>query len=265
MKIAILGANGFLGKFLCDKLGDSYTIIPVIRSTVNLLDFVEVDRWLAKETPEVVISCIANGGGARIDDVNYTDVQKDLAIFLNFYNSSHKFRYINIGSGAEFDRRQTIHMVKEEDILTRQPLESYGFAKNIISRLCLEKDNFYTLRLFGCFDISEPDIRLFKKFLAKKVFSINDKWFDYISADDFALIVEHYCLTDTPIHKDVNCVYEDKHLISEILHMVSKWHNSTLTVTQTQTTWTYYTGDGTKLKSLGLLLQGLEEGIKNYE
>ena len=267
MKIAVLGAGGFLGKYLSATLNVTHTVIPVTRDTLDLLDFYQVTQWLANTGPDVIINCVSSSGSTRVDDINYSDVQKDLAIFLNFFNSTQDFRFINIGSGAEFDRRQPIHMAKESDIFRCRPLESYGFAKNIISRLCLEKNNFYTLRLFGCFNNQEPESRLFKRFLNDKIDIINNKWFDYITIEDFAIIVEHYCAIEQPTHQDINCVYQDKFLISDILELLVKTHqlNKQIQVnSSTSSTWAYYTGDGTKLAGLNLALGGLEEGIRNY-
>jgi DNA (cytosine-5)-methyltransferase 1 len=41
-----------------------------------------------------------------------------------------------------------------------------------------------------------------------------DRKFDYISADDFYKIVDHYLKNDQ-LQKDINCVYETKHYLSE--------------------------------------------------
>lgn len=264
MRIAILGANGYLGNYLFKYLVHNHYVIPVTRDTVNLSNYNDVDKWLTKEYPDVIINATTSGGGTKINDINYTDVQTDLGIFFNFYNNLKCPRYINIGSGAEFDRRTIIHNVKEENILNNTPLESYGFAKNIISRAVLNRKNFYTLRLFGCFDISEPDIRLFKRFLAGKINSIENKFFDYISLSDFAKIIQYYCEEEKPEHQDINCVYLEKHLLSNHLTMLSQYHDLKIPYEVVNKTWGYYTGNGEKLAQLELELGGLEEGLKNY-
>lgn len=265
MKIAILGARGFIGSYLVQYFSNrSHTVIPVTRDTLNLSNYIAVDNWITNVRPDVIINAVTSGGGARVNDINYTDVQTDLGIFFNFYNNKHCPRYINIGSGAEYDRRTSIHKAKEESILTCTPMESYGFAKNIISRAVLNRENFYTLRLFGCFDSSEPGIRLFKRFLAGKISSIENKFFDYISLSDFAKIVDYYCKEETLVHRDINCVYLEKHLLSNHLTMLSQWQNATISYEITNKTWGYYTGDGEKLAQLGLELHGLEEGLRNY-
>lgn len=264
MRIAILGANGFLGALLVKHLSHNHYVIPVTRDTLDLTDYNQVDEWLGKSAPDVIVNCAISGGGRNVNDINYSDVQRDLAIFMNFYNNSAVKRYINIGSGAEFDKRTHINHASEHDILHSTPLESYGFIKNIIARMILKRQNFYTLRLFGCFDSSEPIIRLFKKFKRDGTITINDKYFDYISARDFVTIVEHYC-TSTDLYKDLNCVYLEKLLLSEQLKMFAKHHVPNGIIDIKIDPGLNYTGDGSNLIRLKLPLQGLEYGIKNYE
>ena len=261
MKIAVLGANGFLGSYLYNYFtANGYDTLPVTRATVNLNDYWAVDQWLCQYRPDVVINCAVSGGGLQVNDINYSDVQRDLGIFLNFYNNPQVRRYINIGSGAEFDRRVSIVNCTEEDIKSVTPIDSYGYTKNVISRMCLGKSNFYTLRLFGCFDRSEPNIRLFKRFLADKQLPIDDKYFDFISASDFAKIVEYYCDYNV-LPKDINCVYTQKKMLSDILQILAP---DTI-INKVSTGGRAYTGSGVKLSQLSIDLDGLEKGIKSYE
>ena len=126
--------------------------------------------------------------------------------------------------------------------------------------MCLGKSNFYTLRLFGCFDRSEPNIRLFKRFLADKQLPIDDKYFDFISASDFAKIVEYYCDYNV-LPKDINCVYTQKKMLSDILQILAP---DTI-INKVSTGGRAYTGSGVKLSQLSIDLDGLEKGIKSYE
>ena len=263
--IAILGANGFLGQYLTKFLiAAGHKVIPVTRKTVDLTNYWQVDQWLDFNNPDVIINCVTSGGGSRVNDINYTNVQTDLGIFLNFFNNPKCRRYINIGSGAEFDRRRNINNCVESEILSNTPIDSYGYVKNVISRLCLPKDNFYTLRLFGCFDSSEPDIRLFKKFLANKKINIDEKYFDTISALDFALIVKYYCETDKIIGKDVNCVYNEKILLSVLLRKFARAHIPGAIINVSNDRVPNYTGAGNLLNYMKIPLVGLDQGIKDY-
>ena len=265
MRIAILGANGYLGSYLMGRLIDRHYMIPVTRLTVDLTDYYAVSEWMAEARPDIIINCAISGGGATVNDINYSNVQRDLRIFLNFYNNPMTPMYVNIGSGSEFDLRTSITNAEEESIKTASPLESYGFTKNTIARMILGRNKFYTLRLFGCFDASEPKIRLFKRFKRDGKITIEDRYFDYISAIDFATIVEHYC-TSTNLYKDLNCVYNTKLLLSEQLRLFAKYHvPDGLIEVKGHTLGPSYTGLGTRLDNLRIPLAGLEQGFKNYE
>lgn len=257
MKIAILGANGFLGKCILTYIRN-LELIPVTRKDVDLSNFLEVKNWLIKTRPDIVINCAVSGGTkSGLNSQIVDDIRNNISIFLNFYNNSNYFfKFINIGSGAEFDLTTNIDNITEEKILTSIPKDSYGYSKNLISRLILEKDNFYTLRLFGCFDESEPSYRLFKKLLSEKI-NIEDRKFDYISVRDFIEILKFYIYNNNLI-KDVNCVYQNKYLLSEILHKFNKEFNN-VGINPLN-----YTGNGNKLDTLGIKLKGLDSGIKEY-
>jgi nucleoside-diphosphate-sugar epimerase len=262
MKIAILGANGFLGKLITSHLFLSgHDVLPVTRKTVNLVLLREVENWIANEKPEVIINCAIAGGGLSVHDRNFDDVRNNLNIFLNFYSCSYMIpRFINIGSGAEFDLENNIENAHEYEIIDRNPTESYAFSKNVISRLCREKGSFYTLRLFGCFDKSEPDFRLFKKFSLDPNFELMNRKFDYISFRDFCKILDHYIdLKNNSPPRDINCVYQEKLYLSQIL---DKFNRGPVRVIGTNPL--NYTGSGELLAALPITLDGLDQGIKDY-
>ena len=256
--VAVLGANGFLGKIIKERLSKKYLIFSVSRNTLDITNYKQVSDWLENLKPYAVINCATAGGKERISDQSLDDVQNNLSIFLNFYNSSQYFeKFINVGSGAEFDKSKNINLANELDILTAEPKDSYGYSKNTISRLCLLNEKFYTLRLFGCFDNSEPDFRLFKKFLNGKVTALEDKKFDYFSAKDYCTVVD-YVLNNNLTDRDINCVYQKKYYLSEILSQLG-------TVNVTSTSPINYTGNGSKLAQLDIELEGLQKAIKDYK
>ena len=66
MKIAILGARGFLGSYLVNYFTErEYEVLPVTRETVNLESYYDVDFWLQKNQPDVIVNCAISGGGDR--------------------------------------------------------------------------------------------------------------------------------------------------------------------------------------------------------
>lgn len=265
MKIAVLGANGYIGKYLTQLLAsNTVTVIPVTRHTVDLTNFQQVKSWLHVVQPNVIINCATATSQFHISDLIYQDVQNNLDIFMNFYNNSHMFdQFINIGSGAEFDRASNIDHAREFDIFLKQPKDSYGYSKNIIARLVAEKEKFVTLRLFGCFNSHEPIHRLFQKFVKQSSVDIVDRYVDYISLEDFGIIVQH-SMNNITINKDINCVYPKKYLLSEIFKLFQDIHSVTTQLTVVSTDSKNYTGSADQLSQLNLPLKGLVQGIKDY-
>jgi dTDP-4-dehydrorhamnose reductase len=258
MKVAVLGANGFLGKFITNQLTErGYTVYPISRKELDLTNFYSVTRWLEDVEPYAIVNC-ATAPNIGIDDYVYNDVQNNLSVFLNFYNNSHNFtKFFNVGSGAEFDRKKSIEVALEADILLSNPIDSYGYSKNIISRLSMTHEKFYTLRLFGCFHPTEPEFRLFNRAAKGEKVKIVDRQFDYFSARDFFTVLDYF-LNNTTYHRDVNCVYEEKLYLSQVLNKINP-------VEVIGSTPIKYTGSGKKLSDLNLRLLGLDKSIEEYK
>ena len=258
MKVAILGSNGFLGKFITGQLCDKgYEIYPITRTDIDLTDCVSVTRWLENVEPYAIINC-ATAPRIGIDVCSYDDIQNNLNIFLNFYNNGQTFtKFINVGSGAEFDRRYDINCAKECNVLAAYPKDSYGYSKNVMSRLGMLHEKFYTLRLFGCFHPTEPGFRLFNRVARGENVKVADRQFDYFSARDFLVVLEHY-LNKKVYIKDVNCVYEEKLYLSQVLNKIRP-------VEVIGENLLNYTGDGHNLAGLNLPLLGLDESIEEYK
>ncbi len=266
MKIAILGSNGFVGsslfKYLCDNKKN--IIFPVSRETLNLLNPIEVKEYLKDKKFDVVI----NAASSMKDAGSLYDTRNNLGIFINFYNNSNLFgKFINLASGAEYDRTLDINLAEEEVIFKRLPDDSYGFGQNIKSRLSYEKENFYNLRIFNCFGQGEISTRIFPKFIraqTEAIFEIqNDRYFDYFSIQDLCKVVENFLINDYST-KDINCVYLEKNKISDVIKKFSSLNNLKSNYTITSTSNLNYTGSGLKLNSLGIKLNGLEHGLSNY-
>jgi hypothetical protein len=105
---------------------------------------------------------------------------------------------------------------------------------------------------------------LFSRFTHQESIDIIDRQVDYFGLRDFLQVVDYYLNINNEPMKDVNCVYQDKNTVSELLDMFRNAHGVTTTVNIQSVSKMNYTGNGNKLAVLGLPLIGIEESIKNY-
>jgi len=261
MKIAVLGAKGFVGSNIADHLLDNHHITPVTRDTLDMLDPNAVRKFLKSNVFDVVINCAAT----MTDNNLLHDARNNFGMFMNFYNNKDQFhKFINLGSGAEFDRHTDINCALESQIFSRMPKDSYGWGQNMKARLCAQTDNFYNIRIFNCFGAGEIPTRIFPRFISQGYLEIsNNRYFDYFSIQDLKIVVEHCVNNPWPIN-DVNAVYENKIKISEALELFCKARDLEPDFAVVSDSSNNYTGNGLSLKTLGIKLDGLEKGFKEY-
>jgi GDP-L-fucose synthase len=261
MKIAVLGARGFVGSNIAGHLSHDHTVTPVTRDTLDMLDPIAVRDFLKINYFDVIVNCAS----VMTNDATINDARNNLGMFMNFYNNADLFgKFINTGSGAEFDRTVNINVALESSIFTRMPKDSYGWGQNIKSRLCHDKKDFYTIRIFNCFGLGEISTRIFPQFLSKKHMEItNDRYFDYFSIQDLCKVVDH-CIEYTWSNKDVNAVYEKKYKISEALTLFCKVNELEPLINVLSTSDNNYTGSGHLLNTMSVKLDGLEQGFREY-
>jgi GDP-L-fucose synthase len=265
MNVAVLGARGFVGSSLVEHLVKQHIVYPITRNTLDLLDPMVVREYLEKNKFDAVI----NAAAVMTNDKLLHDTRNNLGIYMNFYNNSSLFgKFINLASGAEYDRSKDINSITEDAIFRRMPLDSYGFGQNIKSRLSYQKNNFYNLRIFNCFGSAEQPTRIFPKFVREQinpVFEIqNDRYFDYFSIQDLCKVVDSFIENDHTV-KDVNCVYLEKLKISKVLEKFCNIKELKSNYVVVSTSNNNYCGSGEALYSLNIPLDGLETGLKNYE
>lgn len=259
-KILLLGANGYVGRYL----NSVFDVIPIIRKECDLTDRVSVERILNEHKPDVVLNCAANLN-LDLQPFNQNHFIDNMNIFLNLYALRDKFgKLINFGSGAEFDRSKPINNKLEKDIRIIKPKDHYGLSKNIISNICLDTPNFYTLRLFGCLHHSEPNHKLFKRLLTtNEIFIIDDKFFDYFWMEDLYPIVNHF-INEAPTIKDINLVYSKKFLLSELIKKFIEIHHLNIELIN-KTGGLDYTGSSSLIDSFNFPLIGIELALEKYK
>lgn len=262
MKIAILGNEGFVGRNISEHLSKKHSIVNYNRKNINLLDISQVTKELNNNKFDVII----NAAVSMTDSERLLDTRNNLTIFMNFFNRSNYFgKFINLGSGAEYDRSLSIDNIDEEKIFYRTPLDSYGYSQNIKTRLCYEKDNFFGLKLFGCFGKGEKETRIFPRLLNNKIFTLEDRYFDFFYIKDFLKVIDSHLNNDI-LFKDLNCVYEEKTKISDVVQLFCSLNNLKveIKVNENKKLQLNYTGSCEKIRSLKLNLLGLKKGLGDY-
>ena len=269
MNILITGAGGFLGQYLSRELAKDHNVIALTRQELDLSSLTAAHDYFKDTTYDVVVNCAAAGRNTPgIDDQSI--VSNNLASIFNLMTYRNHFgKLINIGSGAEFDIDQNIDQVDESEIWNRKPQYSYGQSKNIIARFSADFPKTTTLRLFGCFDPSESEHRLLKRFqstIANQIpfFLDQDRYFDMVSAKDFVTVIKAV-LNNTIQDQDLNVVYDQKYRLSDILMLYSKLHEIDTTYLHVRSVNVLnYTGNGSKLAKYELALDNLEQSLLLY-
>lgn len=261
MKIAVLGARGFVGRNVADHLNQSHQVTYVTRDTLDLLDPVVVKDFLKSNLFDVVVNCAS----MMTDNNSIVDARNNLGMFMNCYDNSQYYgKFINTGSGAELDRDFNLWLADESLLFNRMPKDSYGWGQNMKSRLCYHKENFYTIRIFNCFGFGEIPTRIFPRFIKEDYLEIsNDRYFDYFSIQDLCKVVDH-CIENTWNHKDVNAVYKEKNKISQVLGMFCALNKLEPNFKVVSVSENNYTGSSARLDTLGIKLDGLAEGLREY-
>jgi len=221
MKVLIIGGSGFIGKNLREFL-NSRTNLEVhspTRNELNLLDDKACKVYLKDAKADLVIHSA----------VDILSVENTLRIFFNIYNSRGDYGHlIQLGSGAEYDKRTYIPKIPEENFGLSIPVDTYGVAKYLIGRELKSSaiKDVTNIRLFGIFGKYEDHTRRFisnniYRVMAKLPASLNrDMLFDYIHVDDLGrLIVE---LTDKlPLSSiDYNFCSGNPRRLSEIASII---------------------------------------------
>jgi len=266
MNVLITGSNGYIGKSIFNSKIENIKFFHGNRQTINLFDKESIKSFIKENKIDSIIHCAIEGGSRlKKDDIN--TFYKNILNFENLYyckNSLHKV--INFASGAEFDRETDINLVNEEDIFDRIPKDYYGLSKNIIAKKALTTNNFYNLRIFGCFDENELDSRFIKTCILKskrnETITIHeDKIMDFFYIQDLISIIRYFFLVN-PVYQDINLCYKNKYKLSEIAKKIINETNSKSNITIQKEHGLNYYGNFDKLQSLPIILQGIESSLK---
>lgn len=202
-KILLTGASGFIGRNLIENLSFKYQFITPSHQYLDLTDDKSLEDFFKNNEIEIVIHA-ANIGGTR-KTVHLTNVlNTNLRMFLNLLkNKKYYKKMIFLGSGAEYDKRQSLYKVREEEFGKSIPNDDYGFYKYICSRLIENEKKIVNLRLFGIYGKYEDfELRFISNAICKVLLNLpitmrQNVFFDYLYIKDFVQLIEHFINHDT--------------------------------------------------------------------
>lgn len=198
INIAILGASGFVGKNVAEKINNTLKNTPYDRKgkNVSYFDFSDKSSWekLVKKEHNVFINLAAYGVvKTQLDlqpmyDTNYFNVVE----FYNYLQENNKpFFWIQVGTAFEYDLQQG--EITENSIT--QPYTHYGISKLMFSNFLINsvtQQNYIIIRPFGMFGKYEDKTKIFPYLISaqknneKIDLSEGNQRRDYLFVEDFA-------------------------------------------------------------------------------
>jgi UDP-glucose 4-epimerase len=208
--LLITGGNGFIGRSLREYVERSgkYSILAPGHKELDLLDDRCVKEYFQGDQIDFVVHC-ANVGGVRKHSVQDSGL-KNLRMFYNLARSSLGVeKFISLGSGAEYDRRNYSPRMKESHFDESVPVDEYGFSKYLISKHIESRSNMLNLRLFGVYGKYEDyEFKFITNSIVKNLLHLpitirQNVLFDYTHVDDCAEIILWF-LEHSSRHKQYN-------------------------------------------------------------
>jgi GDP-L-fucose synthase len=230
-KIFVLGSSGYIGNILMRELPNYFNkVIGIDRSIIgDLTDYDMVRSYFIPNATQndIIINCAASGGNQKLGEYNKDELWNNIKI--NYNLNELGIYYINIGSGAEYDVSKPIVDVVEGEFYNELPKDSYGLSKNVIARHIGKNGNSRNLRLFGCFDPTEPDYRFVSTCIrnclnSEPIIVTEDKFFSWVSGIDLGYITSELIKNRSRSIDavDLNCSYNKKYRLSELAYHVSR-------------------------------------------
>lgn len=267
-RILITGGSGFVGRNLREALAGRYEIFAPSHRELELLDYEALERYVLGHRIDVIIH-----GAIHVPMFNGAEKEffNDMQMFANMEKISRRVeKLLYFGSGAEFDKRYDISMVREEDFGKSIPVTEYGLAKYSMNLLARRSENIYNLRLFGIFGKYELwNIKFLSGLCCKAVFDLpltvrRDCYFDFLSIEDLPEIVGWF-IENTPAHHDYNIAHGTQYKLTELAALVKKVSGKDLPITLLSGERNVdYSADNSRLRAEipGLRITPMEEALR---
>lgn len=230
-KVLITGGTGFVGRNTREYLEQrKYIVYAPSSRQLDCIDEKAVKEHLNTNYYDVIVHLASYGDGIDKTKDGKKSLEYNLRIFMNFAKYSDLYgRMIYTGSGAEYDKRYPIEMVKEEDLITHTiPTDHYGLMKYLINQMIEKSDNIYNLRLFGIFGKYEHwKTKFISNLCCKSLKGLplsirKNCYFDYLWIDDFCRMLEKFMELEKPLYHVYNSVRGERVDLRSLAEMVNE-------------------------------------------
>lgn len=206
MNIFITGSNGFVGTHLKEYLSKNYKNYKLFTPSSTELDLsneLKVDNYFLSNKIDIIIH-LANKGGDRTS-INMKNITEyNLRIFFNIAKHEKNVKkIISFGSGAEYGKHKPIVDANEENYLSAQPLDEYGFYKSITSKYIEKSEKIVQLRIFGAYgEYENYRFKFISNAIVKNLLQLpmvinKNVYFDYIYIDDLVKMIDWFIHNET--------------------------------------------------------------------
>jgi len=261
MKILFTGHRGFLGRELIPKLVIDY---EVVKFNGDLRNFDELSKFVSLNRIDSVIHAAVRGG-RRLKADDYSVLEVNLLVGVNVFRLG--LPLVSFCSGAVYGRQRSIFNVREWEAGLHFPTDFYGQSKFLFRQLVKASPEVTLLRFFSVFGILESPERFLRSNIscywnreAMKVFQ--DSYADFFFVQDTLLILQQW-LNGNTLPKEINLVYQEKYLLSEICKKINDLGTHKVNIeVDAQGRGNDYCGDGSVLASMDVALKGLDYGLE---
>lgn len=273
MTILITGAgpNGVTGKRIKEyfERHTEYRILTPPRKELDLTNFEEVNNYFHSNDIDYIVHCAVVAPSRNHDNSNPADeIESNLRMFLNLsYQTSIIKKIFYIGSGAEFDKRNSMKNIMEEDFPRSIPEDKYGFIKYVLQNIATNNPKIYNLRVFGTINPYEPSSRNVVSFICNKVAHGDEITLDqncrfsFVDIDDLSSFI-NYGINNQLSYQDYNIIGATCE-IKDLALIIRNFVFPKLEITFQKKGYNReYTGDNSRFLSEKIIPTDLEKSLK---